>query len=182
MKKLLTFSIALIALVMVSCKSESLQSYLVESQEKQGFINFDVPISILELRLNKASEEDQEAYKSIKKINITGVPYKNLDEVSYEAEKAKLTAILKKSEYKELMKFKKDGNNATIYYSGDTDAIDEIVAFGYGKEMGVGVARILGNNMNPSKIMQMMKSVKLDADNVNLEQFKMIFNTKERTN
>lgn len=175
MKKLLIYSLLLVAFVTVSCKNESLQTYLVESQEKEGFITFDLPASVLQLSLDKASEEDKKAYESIKKINITGVPYKNLDETSYEAEKERLKSILKKSSYKELMKFKKDGANAAIYYSGDADAIDEIIAFGYGKEMGVGVARILGENMNPSQILQMVQKAKIDAGNLDLKQFKKIF-------
>ncbi|WP_394420952.1 DUF4252 domain-containing protein [Tenacibaculum mesophilum] len=181
MKKLFIYSMLLVAFVTVSCKTESLQSYLVESQEKEGFITFDVPASVLQLSMDKASEQDKEAYESIKKINITGVPYKNLDEASYEAEKEKLKAIFKKSSYKELMKFKKDGANAAIYYTGDADAIDEIVAFGYGKEMGVGVARILGENMNVGKIMEMMQKAKMDAGNLDLKQFKMIFDDKHRS-
>ncbi|TDQ25478.1 DUF4252 domain-containing protein [Tenacibaculum caenipelagi] len=181
MKKLLIYSLLLVAFVTVSCKTESLQSYLVESQDKEGFITFDVPASVLQLSMEKASEEDKKAYESIKKINITGVPYKNLDEASYEAEKEKLKSIFKKSNYKELMKFKKDGAHAAIYYSGEADAIDEIVAFGYGKEMGVGVARVLGENMNPGKILEMMQKAKMNADNLDLKQFKMIFDEKHRS-
>ncbi len=178
MKKLRTYSLIFIAFIMISCKQESLQSYLVESQDKEGFVTFDVPASILQLNLDKASGEDKETYESIKKISITGVPYKNLNKVSYEAEKERLKSIFKKSSYKELMTFKKDGANAAIYYSGDTDAIDEIVAFGYGNDMGVGIARILGDNMNPAKIMDMMQNASVNFDNLDLKQFKMIFEEK----
>lgn len=174
MKKLVIYSMLLIAFVTVSCKTESLQSYLVESQDKEGFMSFDLPASALQLSMDKASEEDKKAYESIKKINVTGVPYKNLDEASYETEKERLKSILKKSNYKELMKFKKDGANAAIYYLGEADAIDEIVAFGYGKGMGVGVARVLGENMDVNKIMGMMQKANFDAGNVDLKQFKMI--------
>lgn len=80
------------------------------------------------------------------------------------AEKAQLEKILKGSEYKSLMRFTEKNIKISLYYSGEGDAIDEVIAFGYGSEQGVGVARILGDNMDPSKIMKMMNDVKFDSD------------------
>ncbi|WP_275316792.1 DUF4252 domain-containing protein [Tenacibaculum bernardetii] len=175
MKKLFIYSLLAISFVTVSCKKEaSLQSYLVDSQDKKGFITLDVPASILQLSMDKASEEDKKAFESIRKVNLTGLPYKDADEATYEEEKDKLKEILKGSDYKKLINFKKDGMHATIYYSGETDAVDEIIAFGYGKEMGVGIARILGDNMNPGKIMQMMQKAKVDGGDLDLSKFKAL--------
>ena len=185
MKKIFIYSLLLVAFVTVSCKNEaSLQSYLVDSQDKKGFITLDVPASILQLSMDKASEEDKKAFESIRKVNITGLPYKDTDETTYEAEKGKLKEILNNSDYKKLINFKKDGMHAAIYYSGKTDAINEIIAFGYGKEMGVGIARILGDNMNPGKIMEMMQKSKVDGGDLDLSQFKSLlggFNMKKKT-
>lgn len=176
MRKVIIYSLLLLAFVTVSCKNEaSLQSYLVESQDKKGFVTLDVPASVLTLSLDKASQEDKKAYESIRKINITGLPYKDTDEATYQTEKEKIKAILSKSDYKQLVSLKKDGVNATIYYTGNSEAIDEIVAFGYSKKMGVGIARLLGDNMNPGKIMEMMKNAKIDADNMDLGAFSSIF-------
>ena len=71
--------------------------------------------------------------------------------------------------------FKKDDTNAIIYYSGETDAIDEIIAFGYSNKMGVGVARVIGENMNLNNIMKMMQNTKIDGSNLDLNQFKNLF-------
>ncbi len=175
MKKLFIYSLLLVAFVTVSCKNEaSLQSYLVDSQDKKGFITLDVPASVLQLSMDKASEEDKKAFESIRKVNIAGLPYKDTDETTYELEKDKLKTILKGSDYKKLINFKKDGMHAAIYYSGKADAIDEIIAFGYGKKMGVGIARIIGDNMNPGKIMEMMNKAKVDGGNLDLGQFKSL--------
>lgn len=175
MKKLIL--IAFITLTAVACKKEtSLQGYIVESQNKENHITFDVPVSVLQLKMDAATDADKKAYESLKKINIAGVPSKNLDDASFEAEKLKLQTILKNSSYKELMKFKQEGMNATIYYTGKTDAIDEIIAFGYGKKAGVGIARILGKNMNPGNIMQMIRNAKFNIDNLDMNQFKSLFN------
>lgn len=180
MKKLFILSFLILAISLSSCKEESLQSYMVESQEKEGFINLDLPASLLEIAVDKASEEDLKAYQSIKKINLIALPYKNSDEATYEAEKAKLKAIFKNSSYKSLMNFKDKGNYANIYYLGEADAIDEIVAFGYGKEAGVGVARLLGENMNPGAIIKMMKTVKFDGDDMDFNQFKTMLNSASK--
>ena len=175
MKKLFIYSLLLVAFATISCKKEqSLQGYLVESQDKKGFISLDLPASLLQLSTDNASEEDKKAYESIRKINVTGLPFKDTDEATYEAEKNKLKEIFKNSDYKRLINFKKDGATAVIYYTGEADAIDEIIAFGYSKEMGVGIARLLGDNMNPAKIMDMMKKSKLDEKNLDFGKFKSI--------
>lgn len=181
MKKLSILSMLFIALALTSCKKESLQSYLVESQNKKEFITVDVPSSILQLSMENASEADKQAYESIRKINFVALPYEKAKEGQYEAEKNKLKEIFGNSDYKKLMNFKDKGKHATIYYLGDADAIDEIVAFGYGEGAGVGVARLLGENMNPNAIMKMMKNAKVDGDNISLKEFKMIFDKAEET-
>lgn len=176
MKNVVIVPILFLVFIAISCKKEaSLQSYLVESQNKKEFINLDVPVSIIQLNMNKASQDDKEAFESVRKINITGLPHENTDEKTYEAEKEKLKQILGKSDYKKLINFNKDGIHATIYYLGKTDAINEIIAFGYGDKMGIGIARLLGNNMNPTKIMTMMKNSDFNINGLDLNQFKSFF-------
>ena len=181
MKKLTTILSLLFVLVFASsCKNDkSLQSYLVESQDKKGFITVDIPASVLKMSQGKEANADiKESLESIRKVNIVAMQYKG-NEANYEAEKNKLKAIFSNSsKYKNLMSFKDKRGNAKVFYSGDADAIDEIIAFGYGKDAGVGVARLLGDNMNPGKIMKAMQYVKLDGDNASLSQFKMLFEGK----
>lgn len=174
MKKITTILVAFILVFsFTSCNEESLQGYLVKSQEKSGFITFDVPASILQLKSDNVSEETRATLNSIKKINVVAMPFKdNANEV--EAEKAQLDKILKGKNYKSLMRFTEKNMKVSLYYTGEGDAIDELIAFGYGAKQGVGVARILGENMNPSDIMKMMNDVKFDADGINLDQFKML--------
>tara|TARA_R110001592_G_scaffold363367_1_gene685282 strand:- start:10181 stop:10711 length:531 start_codon:yes stop_codon:yes gene_type:complete len=175
MKKITTLIVAFIlAFSFTSCNDESLQSYLVKSQEKSGFITFDVPASILQVKSDNVSNETRETLKSIKKINVVAMLFKD-NATKIGAEKAQLVKILKGKEYKSIMRFTEKNMKVSLYYTGDADAIDEIIAFGYGAKQGVGVARILGDNMNPSKIMKMMNDVKLDSEGMNLDQFKVLF-------
>ncbi|OAD40856.1 DUF4252 domain-containing protein [Polaribacter atrinae] len=173
------FSLLLLIFMITSCKNEkSLQGYLVESQEKTGFITVDIPTSFLQLKSDAVSEEAKETLKSIRKVNVVALPIKG-NEAAYEVEKTKLKSIFKDNEdYKSLMSLKAKGMHVSLYYTGDTESIDEVIAFGYGEEVGIGVARLLGDHMNPAKIIEMMNSVKLDGDNVNLEQFSAIFSGK----
>jgi hypothetical protein len=66
--------------------------------------------------------------------------------------------------------------NVYLYYTGKTSSIDEVIAFGYGEEVGVGIARLLGKKMNPAKIRSMINNLKIDRSRLNLEQFSTIFN------
>ena len=45
------------------------------------------------------------------------------------------------------------------YFTGEDDAIDEIILYGFDEERGMGIARLLGDDMNPSDILNMMKSM-----------------------
>lgn len=169
-------SLLLLVLMITSCKNEkSLQGYLVESQEKTGFITVDIPTSFLQLKSEDVSEDVKATLKSIRKVNVVALPIKG-NEAAYEVEKTTLKELFKDNkEYKSLMSMKAKGMHVNLYYTGDTDSIDEVIAFGYGKDAGVGVARLLGDHMNPAKIIEMMNSIKIDGDNVNLKQFSAIF-------
>lgn len=172
-------SLLLLVLMITSCKNEkSLQGYLVESQEKNGFITVDIPTSFLQLKSDGVSEEVKATLKSIRKVNLVALPIKG-NEAAYEVEKTTLKNIFTDNkDYKTLMSMKAKGMNVNLYYTGDTDSIDEVIAFGYGKEAGVGVARLLGDNMNPAKIIELMNNIKVDGDNVGLKQFSAIFKGK----
>tara|TARA_B110001450_G_scaffold60200_1_gene56949 strand:+ start:3606 stop:4142 length:537 start_codon:yes stop_codon:yes gene_type:complete len=176
-KSIKKFSFIILFLMICSCKNEkTLQEYLVESQEKTGFIAVDVPTSFLQLKSEDVSDDLKITLKSIRKISVVALPIKGNEEM-YDEEKAKLKSIFKDNdEYKSLMTIRVKGVHSTIFYKGNTASIDEAIVFGYGKKVGVGVARLLGNKMNPAKIIEMMSSVKIDTENLNLEQFSTIFN------
>lgn len=175
MKKHFYIVFIFIGLLTTACKKESLQSYIIESQEKTEFSHLSIPSSIIKLGANTFSKAEEKTYNSIQKINITGLLAKNAKEGQYETEKDKLKNILKNSDYKSLINFKNNGYNATLYYTGSTEAIDEIIAFGYADGLGVGIARILGNDMNPKAIIKMFHNTDLNTNNIDLTQFKLFF-------
>lgn len=177
MKKITTvFALLVMAIFASSCDNkQTLQEYLVETQEKNGFITVDVPVNFIKPKSLDVSEDIQETIKSIRKVNLVALPYQGNEE-TYIAEKDKLSGILKGNDkYKSLMRMNTQGMKVSIYYTGDTDAIDEVIAFGYGKEVGVGIARILGEDMDPSKIIEMMNNITVDGGAMNLKQFNLAF-------
>ncbi|MFD2567674.1 DUF4252 domain-containing protein [Pseudotenacibaculum haliotis] len=175
MKKITTVLALFVLTLFASCNSEeSLQQYMVASQEKDGFMTIDIPINFIKPKSLDVPADVQETIKSIKKVNLVALPYQGNEE-AYTVEKDKLNKILKTDKYKSLMRMNAQGIKMNIYYTGSADAIDEVIAFGYAKDKGVGVARILGENMDPSKIITMMNNITLDGDQLNLRKFNLAF-------
>jgi len=164
--------------IFISCNQQkTIQTYIVEKQDKPGFMSVDLPMSLIQLNSDKAPLEVKEAYGSIKKVNVLGLPYLNNNE-AYEIEKKAILSILNNSTlYKNLMKMDMNGMRISIYYNGDANDINEVIVFGYSKKIGVGVARVIGNHMNPTKITQMAEYLKIDPNQLNLQQFEQVLNS-----
>ena len=164
--------------IFISCNQQkTIQTYIVEKQDKHGFMSVDLPMSLIQLNTDKAPLEVKEAYGSIKKVNVLGLPYLNNNE-AYEIEKKAILSILNNSTlYKNLMKMDMNGMRISIYYNGDANDINEVIVFGYSKKIGVGVARVIGNHMNPTKITQMAEYLKIDPNQLNLQQFVQVLDS-----
>ena len=67
-KTVIIISAVIISSLCFSCNNEqSLQSYLVESQEKPNFMSIDVPLSFIKLKTNEVSNEIKELIRVFKK-------------------------------------------------------------------------------------------------------------------
>ncbi len=176
MKK--TVIILSVLAIFVSCNQQkTIQTYIVEKQDKPGFMSVDLPMSLIQLNSDKVPLDVKDGYESIKKVNVLGLPYLNNKE-AYEIEKKAISLILNNSTlYKKLMKMDMNGMSVSIYYNGDANDINEVIVFGYSKKVGVGVARVIGNHMNPTKITQMAEYLKIDPNQLNLQQFKQALNS-----
>ena len=159
--------------IFISCNQQkTIQTYIVEKQDKPGFMSVDLPMRLIQLNSDKVPLDVKDGYESIKKVNVLGLPYLNNKE-AYEIEKKAISLILNNSTlYKKLMKMDMNGMSVSIYYNGDANDINEVIVFGYSKKIGVGVARVIGNHMNPTKITQMAEYLKIDPNQLNLQQFR----------
>lgn len=157
--KIVLFTMAAIV-VLTSCNTDpTLQSYIVDSTDKEGFISTSIPKSILGIDNSQFSEDAQKAYKSINKVNVLVYPKTNLNVELFEKESKLLSDILDNKAYTLLMTHNQDGMKAKFLYQGKKDSIDEIIIYGMASGTGMGVARILGNDMNLSGMMKMIKEL-----------------------
>ena len=129
MKKITTLIVALVvSFSFTTCNEDSLQGYLVKSQEKSGFITFDVPASLLQIKTDDVSEVTKATLNTLKKINIVALPFNNDNGAAVKAEKALLDKIFKDYKVKPKVKFirnvPKHGKRANYaHYDFDTNFI-----------------------------------------------------------
>lgn len=178
MKTIKLFGFAFVALMLASCNDEpSIQEYYVENQEDSKFVALDIPTSLLANNENLNAEQ-LETLETVKKVNVLAYPLKE-GKNEYEKEKLQLQEILKNEKYQLLMKYGSGERKAEIYFTGDEEAIDEFVVFGFDDTRGMGLARILGEDMNPENLMKLIRSFeKGDLDFSGLEGMAEIFNAK----
>jgi hypothetical protein len=167
--KYITLAFAMVFLV--SCSDyPSLQKYYVDSQESMEFISLDIPASIVSLKDTDASDDVKSTLKSIKKINFLGFQITEENAVSFSNEKTKVKEILKNPKYQELMRLTDKGRTLIVNFLGEQDAIDEIIIYGSDKELGFALVRVLGDKMDPAKMMQLVNEVNLDDDLGSMQQ------------
>ncbi|WP_130736541.1 DUF4252 domain-containing protein [Flavobacterium sp. J27] len=163
--------LALLCLFLFSCNNEpSLQKYFVENSESSDFIAIDLGSSVINTEKMTLSKEDKEALQSFEKMNVIAFKKDSLNDKKYTTESEKVKSLLKSDKYQELMRMGSGSNGGAVYFVGEEEDIDEFVLFANGKDTGFAVVRILGNNMNPNHIMNLMNLMR-EAD-VDLEQLK----------
>ena len=153
--------VSVLALVLfTACSSpQSLQEYYVDNAENPNFLKFDVPSSILNVADADLSAKQREALKSLKKLNILAFKKSSANATEYEVEKTKVKAILKNEDFVQLMKMNTPYGKATIKYLGNEDAIDEVIIYGDNDEKGFALIRILGDEMNPAHLVQLIEAI-----------------------
>ena len=162
MKKLMKPLIAasLFILMLTACSSTgSLQEYYVDNSENPNFISLDVPASILNLQGAELTKTQRQALESLKKLNVLAFKINDTNYSEYEVEKAKVNAILKGSKFIELMKLNSKYGKGVIKYLGEEDAIDEVIIYGSSDDKGFAIIRVLGDDMNPAHLVQLVKVI-----------------------
>lgn len=157
-------------ILFASCTSgPSIQQYFVDNQDNKNFVLLDLPASLVTLK-DYASLEAQETLASIKKMNVLAFVKNDSNEALFKEENKKAKSIIKDIKYVELISFRDKGRNVTIRYEGseNDDTIDEIVVFASDKSKGFALIRVLGDEMQPAKILKMMNEI----GNIDNDSFK----------
>lgn len=170
--KILLFIIALLSsLLFGSCNSEpTLQKYFVENTENKDFIALDISSNILNVDKTKLTVAQSEALHSFDKVNVLAFKLNDKNKAQFETERAKVNLILKDPKYQQLMKFGSGKQGASVSYVGTDDNINEFVFFANKNDAGFAVVRVLGKDMNPTHILNMISVLK--ESKIDLEQLK----------
>lgn len=172
MKKII---LGIMAIVLFSCNNKgSLQKYFVENSESSNFISLDVTPSIINTEKLTLSQKDKETLNSFEKMNILAFKKDSLNVKVYDVEKEKVKGLLKDEVYQELLKIGSGSEGGALYYVGDEEKINEFVLFANSKENGFAVVRILGDDMNPTRIMNLISLI--NKSDVKLDEFKALQN------
>lgn len=170
MKKLIALVYCVILLW--SCEDKpSLQKYFVKNTESPKFIAIDLASNIIKTDKIALSETEKAALESFEKMNILAFRTDSTNTAEYKKEIKEVKTILKDESYQQLMKAGSGNDGATIYFVGNDDEhIEEFVVLAGKKENGFAVVRVLGNDMNPTHIMNMLSL--LQKSQVDMEQLK----------
>ena len=170
MKKLIY--IPLLILSMIGCSSEpSLQKYMAKNSENNNFLAVDLGTDILKINQEKLSEEEKEALKTFRKLNIIAFKKTIDNDALYQKEKEEVQSILKgSSDYEQLMRFGSGTQGVSIYAVGKGESFDEFILFGNQKETGFAIVRVIGKNMDPNHLMNFMAI--LEKSDFDQEQLK----------
>ena len=158
-------------LLLCGCKNEPrLQKYFVENTENKNFSSIDVTPKMLNIDSKKLSVAQKNALQSFEKINVLAFKINDANKKDFLTEKSKVALILKNKIYQQLFKFGSGTDGAQVSFVGTDENIEEFVIYVNRKENGFALIRVLGNQMNPTHIMNIMTS--LQSANMNLDQLK----------
>jgi hypothetical protein len=159
MKAWMFVALALLLLVGSCAGTQSLQEYFVDNAENPNFLSLDIPTNILNLEEAELSDSQREVMGSLRKLNILAFRKTEANQAAYSEESAKVKAILKNPDYKELMKLNTEYGRGVVKYLGEGDTIDEVVIFGDSREKGFALVRVLGKKMNPAQFVQVLQAI-----------------------
>jgi hypothetical protein len=155
----------------------TLQGYYVANQETPNCISVDIPVSFVNVEKIDLTEEQEEAYESIDKLNMLGYTLTGENTEEYKAELDKINVILKDEKYEDLIRGgnSKDGK-FIVKYIGSDSSIDELIVFGSATDRGFAIVRILGDKMDPAKIMKLGEVInKLETDESQVQDIMKFF-------
>lgn len=167
MKLFKTLSVVCLGIWMTACNNQqSLQEYYVDNQGNKEFVAIDVPASMF-TNSESLSPEQKRTLETVKKINVLAIPKKEANVEKIETEKNNIQTILSDEKYQLLMRFGGGETRVEVYFTGDEEAVDELIVYGFDNNRGMGIARVLGKDMNPGDMINLMKSLEkgdLDMD------------------
>jgi hypothetical protein len=154
-----------------SCETKpTLQKYFVKNTESADFVAVDIAPSVINIDKAKLTLDEKAALASFDKMNILAYKTDSTHFEKYDQEITEVKLLLKDQNYQQLMKVGSGSDGAVIYFVGDATHIDEFVVLASKKENGFAVVRVLGDDMSPTHIMNMMQLLR--KTDIKLDQLK----------
>jgi hypothetical protein len=161
-------------LLLTSCSKEpSLDKYFVENATSKNFLAVDVSPAMFNTPKSKLTKDQLDALKSFKKMNVLYFKKTATNTKEFEIERAKIKAILKDEKYQDLMRLGMGKDGANISYVGTENHISEFIISGSKIDVGLGIVRIQGKDMNPNDVMKVVEA--MQSGNFDMEALKPIF-------
>ncbi len=181
MKGIRIFGLAVMASLIFSCNTTtSLQQFIVDKQDDDAIISFDIPASVFSLDEHFSTDENIETLKSIKKANVLAFAINDSNPERYKKDKLQLKSILKQPKYTELMRFGNASKGAKIVMLGDDESVNELLIFASDNTTGWLLIRVLGKAMQPEKILSLLQKMDFNENTKALEPLKELLK-KTRT-
>jgi hypothetical protein len=154
-----------------SCETKpTLQKYFVKNTESADFVAVDIAPSVINIDKAKLTLDEKAALASFDKMNILAYKTDSTHFEKYDQEIKEVKSLLKNQNYQQLMKVGSGPDGAAIYFVGDETHIDEFVVLASKKENGFAVVRVLGNDMNPTHVLNMVQLLR--KTDLKLDQLK----------
>jgi len=153
--------VLVLSLVLFSCSDgvPSLQEYFVDKNQNTNFISLDIPSSILSVNIKSLSDDQKQAYESVKKLNVLAFRINEENALEYEKEKEVVKEILEDDQYQELMVLNSGKHRGVIKYLGSDESIDEVIVFGSSDDEGFALIRVLGDDMKPENMVTLVQAL-----------------------
>lgn len=154
-------AVLVLSIAFFSCSNgtPSLQEYFVSQNQNSNFISLDIPSSILSVDNTLLSDQQKQAFESVKKLNVLAFRLNQENSLEYEKEKQTISEILKDDNYQDLMVMNSGIHRGTIKYLGTDEAIDEVIIFGSSDDEGLALIRVLGKDMKPENMITLVKAL-----------------------
>lgn len=154
--KKICFFMPVFAFLMACSNEQSIQTYYVDKSNDAAFISLDLPTSLFVANADLTTEE-KETLSNLRKLNLLAFQLTEENKNNYENELKTVDQILASEKYSSLLSFSQGSQKIEFYAQENKNTIKEYIVFANDNNLGFLIARVLGNNLNPNQMYEMMK-------------------------
>jgi hypothetical protein len=143
--------------MMVACSNDAtIQTYYIDKSQSSDFISIDLPTSLFTANADLTADE-RKTLDNLKKLNLLAFQVSEENQDMYYDELTTVQEILTNKKYSSLVTYNQGNQKIEFFAQENKDAIKEYIVFAHDNKLGFMVARVLGNNLDPNHMYEMMK-------------------------